>query len=36
MKLYLVPVLLVLGGCSGSNVSSSTGNSENSSERVDK
>ena len=31
MKLYLVPVLLVLGGCSGSNVSSSTGNSENSS-----
>ena len=31
MKLYLVPVLLVLSGCSGSNVSSSTGNSENSS-----
>ena len=35
MKLYLVPVLLVLSGCSGSNVSSSTGNSENSSISAD-
>lgn len=35
MKIYLVPVLLVLSGCSGSNVSSSTGNSENSSISAD-
>ncbi|WP_375591504.1 hypothetical protein [Acinetobacter baumannii] len=35
MRAYLVPIILVLGGCSGSNVSSTTGNTESTSTSVE-